>query len=261
MKMRRILALSLALFVTACGLIPDMRDETANMTAEQILQAGREASKAGDYTKAVKFFDSLESRFPYGVPAQQAILENAYANYKAGETAAAVAAADRFIKLYPNHRNVDYAYYLRGLASFNEDLGLFSKLGQQDLAERDPKLMKESYQTFKELVAKFPDSRYAEDSRARMRFLVASLASGETYVARYYFNRNAYVAAATRAQQVLLTYPNTPANEEALWIMVRSYDRLGLSQLRDDARRILEQTFPQSPYLAEGASKPWWRFW
>ena len=247
--------------LAGCSLLPEKGDETVAWTVERIYDTGREALNEGNYLRAIKMFESLESRFPYGPYAQSALLQNAYANYKLGEMTAAVSAADRFIKQYPNHVNVDYAYYLRGLANFNEDFGLISLLADQDLSERDPKLLKESYNSFRDLVAKFPESRYAADSQARMRFLVNALAMGEVHTARYYYNRGAYVAAAARAQQALVTYPNAPAIEHALWVMVQSYDRMKLDPLRDDTKRVLEKNFPKSAYLNPGAGKAWWKIW
>ena len=175
--------------------------------------------------------------------------------------ASAVSAADRFIKQYPNHANVDYAYYLKGLANFNEDFGFLTFMANQDLSERDPKTLKESYTAFRDLVAKFPESRYAADAAARQRFLVNALAKGEVHVARYYYNRGAYVAAATRAQSAMITYPSAPVIEEALWIMVSSYDKLNLPELRDDAKRVLEKNFPKSAYVLSGDKKSWWKIW
>ena len=152
---------------------------------------------------------------------------------------------DRFIRTYPNHPNVDYAYYLKGLVYFREDQGLLGYVYELDLSERDPKAMRESFAAFKELVTKFPDSRYSPDAIDRMRYLTNALALYEVKVARYYYNRGAYIAAVNRAQGALTTYPQTPANEEALEVLVQSYDKLGLPQLRDDAQRVLEQTFPR----------------
>jgi outer membrane protein assembly factor BamD len=247
--------------LSGCGLLPEQKDETGNWSVERLYNTGRESVQEGNYVRAVKMFESLESRFPYGPYAQQALLQLAYANYKLGELAAAVSAADRFIKQYPNHQNVDYAYYLKGLANFNEDFGFLTWIASQDLSERDPKTLRESYNAFRDLVAKFPDSRYAADSRARMNFLINALATGEVHVARYYYNRGAYVAAASRAQSALVTYPNAPAIEDALWLMVSAYDRLNMNDLRDDAKRVLEKNFPKSVYLTGDTSRRWWKFW
>jgi outer membrane protein assembly factor BamD len=254
-------ALVLALALTGCGWLPEKQDETAGFSADKLYSLAHEALAEGNYTRAVKLFETLESRFPYGRYAQQAILESAYASYRAGETAASIASADRFIRTYPNHPNVDYAYYLKGLVYFREDQGILGYVYELDLSEREPKAMRESYAAFKELIAKFPDSRYAADSADRMRYLTNSLALYEVKVARYYFNRGAYVAALNRAQASITTYPQTPANEDALDLLVQSYDKLELPLLRDDAQRVLKQTFPQSKYVTGESGRPWWRFW
>jgi outer membrane protein assembly factor BamD len=253
--------LLLALAAGGCGLLPEVREETSDWTAERLYRTAHDAMLEGNYTRAIKLFETLESRFPYGRFAQQAILESAYANYRAGETATAVAACDRFIRTYPNHPNVDYAYYLKGLVHFREDQGLLGYVYELDLSEREPKGMRESFAAFKELVTKFPDSRYAADATDRMRYLTNSLALYEVKVARYYYNRGAYVAAVNRAQVALISYPRTPANEDALDVLIRSYDKLDMPQLRDDTQRILKQTFPNSPYVTGATAKSWWKFW
>lgn len=250
-----------ALVVAGCNLLPEVKDETAGWTAERFYSTAHDELVSGNYTRAIKLFETLEARYPYGRHAQQALIEGAYANYRAGETTSAVAAADRFIRTYPNHPSVDYAYYLKGLVHFREDQGLLGYLYETDLSERDPKAMKESFVAFKELAQKFPESRYAEDAQTRMRYLSNALGMYEVHVARYYYNRGAFLAAANRAQASLLAYPAVPANEDALDVLVKSYEKLGLAQLADDSRRILEKTYPQSKYLAAAPAKPWWRFW
>ncbi len=258
----RIVAVAvLAAALAGCNLLPEVKDETANWSADRIYRTAHDALAEGNYTRAVKFFETLESRFPYGRYAQQALLEGAYANYRAGEAAAAVSQCDRFIRTYPNHPNVDYAYYLKGLVHFREDQGLLGYVYELDLSEREPKAMRESFAAFKELVEKLPESRYAEDSNARMRYLSNSLALYEVKVGRYYYNRGAYIAAINRAQAAITNYPRTSANEDALDLLVKSYDRLGLAQLSQDSRRVLERTFPNSVYLTGITPKPWWKFW
>jgi outer membrane protein assembly factor BamD len=252
-------AIALALLMAACGLLPEVQDETASWSADKLYATAHQAMVEGNYTRAVKLYEQLEARFPYGRYAQQAILESAYANSRAGETAAAVAAAERFIRTYPNHPNVDYAYYLKGLVYFREDQGLLGYVYELDLSEREPKGMRESFAAFKELITKFPDSRYAGDANDRMRYLTNSLALYEVKVARYYYNRGAYVAAVNRAQTAITTYPRTPANEDALAVLADSYNKLELPQLRDDAQRILKQTFPQSKYVTGETARPWWK--
>jgi len=257
---RNVVAIVFAFSATACGLLPEVKDDTAGWSAERLYKEAHDNMRTNNYTRAVKLFDTLEGRYPYGRYAQQAILEGAYANYRAGETAPAVAACDRFIRTYPNHPSVDYAYYLKGVVNFREDQGLFGYVVEQDLSERDPKMARESFGAFKELVARFPDSKYASDSVERMRYLTNALSSYEVHVADYYYRRGAYVAAANRAQASLLNYPQTPANEDALILMARSYDQLGLTQLRDDAQRVLKETFPNGKYFTAEA-RPWWNFW
>jgi len=257
----RLAMLLVVVMVSGCNLLPEVRDETADMSAEALYKLANDSMRSGNYTRAIKLYETLETRFPYGRYAQQAILESAYANYRSNETAAAVAGCDRFIRTYPNHPNVDYAYYLKGLVNFREDQGLFGYVYELDLSEREPKGMRESFAAFKELVAKFPESRYAQDATDRMKYLTNSLALYEVKVARYYYNRGAYVAAVNRAQGSLVGYPRTPANEDALVILIRSYDKLGLVQLRDDSQRILQLTYPKSEYFASPGDKPWWKLW
>jgi outer membrane protein assembly factor BamD len=257
------LALFAAVLASGCGFLPEVKDETSTWSADRLYRTAHDSLLEGNYTRAVKLFETLEARFPYGRYAQQAMLESAYASYRAAETPTAISSLDRFIRTYPNHPNVDYAYYLKGVVNFREDQGLFGYIYEFDLSERDPKSMKDAFAAFKELVAKFPDSRYAEDSQTRMVYLSNALSMFEVHVARYYYNRGAYVAAASRAQASLINYPRTPANEHALDVLERSYDKLGLVQLRDDTHAIMTRTYPQSLYLTGelGASRPWWKFW
>ena len=261
--MKRSLALILLLLVTGCGLLPEVQDETKGWSAQKLYSEAKNEMNDGNYSKAIKYFETLEARYPYGRYAQQSQLEEAYAYFKDNEPVSAIAACDRFIKLHPNHPNVDYAYYLKGLANFNEDLGLLGAIADQDLSERDPKAAKDSFEAFKELVTRFPKSKYAPDAAARMKYLVNTLAASDVHIARYYARRGAYVAAVNRAQIVLQEYPQTPATEEALAIMVQSYDAMGLNDLRDDTRRVLSKNYPNSKFLnAAGQSKkPWWRLW
>lgn len=259
----RSLAVILGLMLAGCGLLPEAKDETANWSAQKLYTEAREAMNDASYDKAIKYFEKLEARYPYGRYAQQAQLEVAYAYFKSGESASAIAACDRFVKLHPNHPNVDYAYYLKGLVGFNEDLGLLSGLSRQDLSERDPKAARESFEAFKELTTKFPESKYSPDATQRMSYLVNALASHEVHVARYYLRRGAHLAAVNRAQFALQTYPDAPAVEEALYIMVKGYEALGIQDLRNDAERVMRKSFPKSEYLARGLDRPepWWKLW
>ncbi|MDK9725429.1 MAG: outer membrane protein assembly factor BamD [Sterolibacteriaceae bacterium MAG5] len=258
-----LLALLLALLGSGCGLLPDQIDETASWSANKLYTEAKEAVSEGAYDKAIKYFEKLEARYPYGRYAQQAQLEVAYAYYRQDEKASAIAACERFIRLHPNHPNVDYAYYLKGLSNFNADLGIMGHVSMQDPTERDPKAARDAFEAFKELVAKYPESKYAEDSAQRMKYLVNALASHEVHVAHYYMRRGAYIAAANRAQFALKTYPSAPANEEGLFLMVKAYDAMGLNDLRDDAERVMRHNFPKSEYYARGLNRqePWWKLW
>jgi outer membrane protein assembly factor BamD len=250
--------------IAACGALSNLEDETKGWTAEKLYAEAKDNLNSRNYAQAIKYFEKLEARYPYGRYAQQAQLEVAYAFYKDDEPAQAIAAAERFAKLYPNHPNVDYAHYLKGLVNFNEDMGWTAYVGGQDYTERDPKAARDSFDAFKDLVTRFPESRYTPDAIARMNYLVNMLASHEIHVARYYMKRGAYVAAANRAQFALKTYPRAPANEEGLVILVRAYDALGVTDLRSDAERVLKKNFPDSKYLKgdpRKAGTPWWQIW
>jgi outer membrane protein assembly factor BamD len=251
-----------AALLGGCKSAGDM-DETAGWSAQKLFGEAKDAMNNKVWDKCIRYMEKLEARYPYGRYAQQAQLDVAYCYWKDGQRASGIAAAERFIKLYPNHPNVDYAYYLRGLINFNENSGLFSIIDNPDLSERDSKGTRESFEAFKELVLRFPESKYAEDARARMRYLVNSLAQYEVHVARYYMKRTAYVAAANRAQYAVVNYPQAPAIEEAVFIMVKAYDALGMTDLRDAADRVMRKNFPESKYLTGKATRsaPWWKLW
>ncbi|WP_082818907.1 MULTISPECIES: outer membrane protein assembly factor BamD [Cupriavidus] len=247
--------------LSACGLLADQPDETAGWSANKLYSEAKDALDGGDYTRAVKLYEKLEGRYPFGRYAQQAQIDTAYANYKDGETAAALAAVDRFIQLHPNHPTIDYAYYLKGLINFNDNLGWLGRFSGQDLSERDPKAARAAYDAFHTLITRYPESKYTPDATLRMQYIVNSLAQHEVHAARYYFRRGAYLAAVNRAQQSLKDYDGAPANEEALYIMIRSYDAMGMKDLRDDTARVMEKNFPESDFIKYGArrkDKSWW---
>ena len=235
--------------VLLAGCAATDKDPTANWTAEQLYADAKADLDAGNWTSAIKGMERLESRYPFGSYAQQAQLDIAWAHYKEGDRAEALSAIDRFIRLHPAHERLDYAYYLKGLVNFSNGTGLIARWAGQDASERDLAATREAYDAFQQVVNRFPQSRYREDSIARMRSLVNSMASGEVHVARFYLSRGAYVASANRAQGVLSSYQGTPATEDALNILATSYDRLNLPDLRDDTVRVLARTWPQSAYL------------
>jgi outer membrane protein assembly factor BamD len=246
--------------LAACA--TDLQDETVGWSAQRLYGEAKDAMSNKDWPRAIRYLEKLEARYPYGRFAQQAQLEIAYAHWKDSERASAVAAVERFIKMYPNHASVDYAWYLKGLINFNDQYGLMTWLTSPDMSDRDPKSTRESFAAFKEVVTRFPESKYAADATARMRYLINALAAHEVHVARYYMKRGAYLAAANRAQFAIRHYAQAPATEEAVFVLVLAYDRLGMNDLRDAADRVMRNNFPDSRYLKSGGERkdvPWWR--
>jgi outer membrane protein assembly factor BamD len=228
--------------LSACGTGP--RDEAANWSADKLYAEARMEAAAGSYDRAASLFERLEGLATGTILAQQAQLERAYVLNRSGEKAQALTVLERFIKFNPTSPGLDYAYYLQGLINFNENLGVFGNWAGQDIAERDQQAAKDSYQSFRTLAELFPNSAYAPDARQRITFIFNSLAAYEVHVARYYFNRGAYLAAINRAQQAVKGFSGAPATAEALSLMVQSYDKLGMTDLRDDTQRVMELNFP-----------------
>ena len=271
--MRHSLALFLLLTLTACKIfdpLPDGTEPTKYLPVGEMYSAAKAELKDGNYDSAIKLYETLQSRYPYGRYAQQSLLEMAYAYYRQGEAESAISSAERFIKQYPNNPYVDYAYYVKGLANFNGEMSLIQMAGGQDPTERDPKAAHESFAAFKDLVTRFPGSKYAADSKLRMQYLINALAQYELHVAGYYLRRGAHIAAVNRAQGILTQYPNSPSTREALQIMVQAYDALGMADLRDDARRVLAKNSGMAALSPDGKEtavaganpgKSWWQFW
>lgn len=270
---KKLVSYSLALFavfmlttsISGCSIFgaPTILDETKGWSAQRIYEESQQLMRDQDYEKAIKYFGILESRFPHGRYATQAQLEVAYAQFKKQDPVLCIAAANRFIKLHPNHPNVDYAYYLKGIANFNER-GIVEKLTKQEISDRDPKSLRASFLSLKELTTRFPESRYVKDATLRMTYLVNALAQHELHVARYYMKRTAYVAASNRCKYMLENYPDSTSNEEALVILISAYDALGLEDLKQDALRVLKTNYPNSALLGKSApddERTWWKFW
>lgn len=239
-------------------------DETRGWSVEKLYAEAHDELTSGNYTRAVKLYETLEARYPYGRFAQQAQMDLAYTHYKDNEPEQAIASADRFIKLHPSHPNIDYIYYLKGLVYYNDDSGWLAKWGGQDMSERDPKAAKESFAAFRELTTRFPNSKYTPDALTKMNRLIDALGGNEMHVARYYMKRGAYLAAVNRAQGIVANYANTRYVEESLAITVAAYDKLGMTTLRDDAQRVLKLNYPKSTYIADEwhvDQMPWWKFW
>jgi outer membrane protein assembly factor BamD len=258
--LRSLAVIAVVLALSACGGDSAVKkDATQGWSVEKLYAEAKAEATAGNYRRAISYFERLSSRFPYGKYAQQSQLDLAYAYFKDREPASAIATCDRFLKLYPNHPNADYAYFLKGLISFNEDLGIAAKVTDQDMTDRDPQAMRESFYALQELVTRYPESRYTPDALRRMQYLVNALASAEVKVADYYLRRKAYVAAVNRAQFAIDNYPQAPALERALEVLAESYRAMGLTDLEKDAMRMLSINFPKSARFAEARPKPWWK--
>jgi len=251
MPVRYLLLILPLLLLSACGSTPDEGDDTASMTAAELYQEAKAELENGQYQSAIDYYEKLESRFPYGPYAERAQLEVIYAYYKYKENETAILSADRFIKLHPNHPDVAYAYYLRGLAAFKLEPSFLDRWFNQDMTERDPKSAREAFKYFSELVNKYPHSRYTPDAIKRMYQLRNGLAKHEIHIANYYFKRGALVAAVNRAKNLVENYQRTPEIPDALSIMVRSYHELGLNKLADDALQVLESNYPKHPATRE----------
>lgn len=233
-----------------CGLLPEVRDETEGWSANQLYTAGKESLSDSNYEQAIKYYEILQARYPFGRYSQQAALETAYAYYRYDEPDQAISSLDRFIRTYPRHPYVDYAYYLKGLVNFYRTTSFLDRILPPDPTRTDSAAARQAFQDFDDLVRRFPQSPYAEDARQRMIYLHNNLASFEVNVADYYMRRGAYVAAANRAAYVVESYPRAPAVEDALAIMAEAYIKLGLLELARDASRVLATNMPDSPYLA-----------
>lgn len=254
---------AILLALGACG-TDDQRDPTIGWSAEKLYAEARDEMRSGRYAAAIKMLERLEARYPFGRWAQQAQIDIAYAHFKDNERALAMAATDRFLKQFPSHESLDYIYYLRGLINFNEQQGWLATLGRQDLSERDLRAARDSFDAFREVITRFPGSKYAADAESRMKYLVNAMASGEVHIARYYYTRGAYVAAINRAQGAIAEYPRAPAIEEALYIAMQAYERLGMQDHRADTERVLKANFPRSEFLARGFKtddRRWWQVW
>ena len=256
------LALSLVIFLSACGPKDDV-DPTADWSVETFYQEARYELAEGNYLTAIEYYETLESRFPFGKYATQAQIDVAYAYFKFEEPDSAITAIDRFIKLHPRHPAVDYAYYLKGLVNYEENLGFLERLMPSRVRDRDQSSAREAFIDFSELIRRYPDSRYVADARQRMVYLRNNLAAYEIEVADYYLSRGAYVAAANRARYALETYPNTPENAEALALLHRAYTELDLPELANGAMTVLELNYPDHYYVSGQKKKRSWasRLW
>ncbi len=223
-----------------------------NWSPNRLYREARDEFASGNFDKALEFYEKLEGRAAGTPIEQQAKLEAAYTQYRNDQFALALATIDRFMRQHPDSPALDYAYYLKGIVNFQEQSSMFSSFGGQDLSERDQSASRAAYTAFAELVKRFAQSKYAPDARLRMNYIVNALAQHEVNIARYYYERGAYVAAVNRAQSAISEYRDAPALEEAVFVLYQSYDALKLLTLRDDSKRVMEKSFPDSSYLKNG---------
>jgi outer membrane protein assembly factor BamD len=226
-------------------------DDYTGWDAKKFHDNARKAMDAENYQKAIKLYETLEARYPFGNYAAQTQLDVAYAYFKNDDPEAAIAAADRFIKIHPRDPSVDYAFYLKGLVNFNRSIGFLDRFLPTDTSQRNPSNVQEAYDNFQELVSRFPDSKYVPDAKQRMLALRNNLAMYEIHVARFYLKRKAYIAAANRGSYVIKEYQRTPAVPYALQVMQEAYTKLGLDDLAADAQRVYEQNYPEAPPVLE----------
>lgn len=250
--MNKIILILLYLTVTGCALFGgDEKDPAEGWTVERLYTEAKRARDTSNYTRAVELYEFLETRFPFGVYGQQALLDLAYVYYKTGDHESALSTADRFIRLYPQNKYVDYAYYLQGLVNFYRNSRATDRLFPTDMSQRDVSSARSAFQNFSELVSRFPNSVYTPDASMRMVYLRNMLARYEMHVAEYYLRRKAYIAAATRARVVVESYDKTPSVPDALVVMAKAYRILGMNDLSNDALRVLELNYPGHPGISE----------
>lgn len=236
------------LLVIVPGCRKDKEAEIDQPAAEMYEDAKRYLN-GKNWSRAISEYRHLSTRYPFGRYTEQAQLELAYAYHKGGRPEAALSTADRFIRTYPTHPNVDYAYYLRGLTNYDQRVGFMERMMPSRVRDRDQTAARESFRDFDELIRRFPDSRYAPDARQRMVFLRNNLSFYELDVARYYLRRKAYVASANRARYALETYPGTPETADALKILHISYTEMGLPELAEDTMKVMVLNYPDHPYV------------
>ncbi|SDK80534.1 outer membrane protein assembly factor BamD [Microbulbifer yueqingensis] len=247
---------ALAAILVACASTDEEEEglPSGSRTEQTFYESAQRQLRSSQWDLAIKNLRALEDNFPFGSYAEQAQLELIYAYYRNYENDAAIAAADRFIRLHPQHRNVDYAYYMKGLASFTEGTGLFERFLPTDMTRRDPGSARESFAYFSQLMARYPESRYAPDAQKRMIHLRNLLARYEIHVANYYFKRGAYLAAANRGRYVVENFQQTPAVPDALAVMVQGYHLLGMEDLQNDALAVLRTNYPHHPALRKNGN-------
>lgn len=248
LSIKKLLVAGACVALSACSSSPE-EIEVPDVGPEVLYQSAKESLEQGNFNRATEVLSTLDSRYPFGPLSHQVQLDLIYSYYKAGKVDQAIATIDRFIRLNPNHSDVDYAIYMRGLTNMDSDKHLFQDLAGIDRSDRDPAKYREAFEDFRKVLEKYPESKYAADSHKRMLYIKNRLAKYELAIARYYMKRQAYVAAANRGKYVVEYFSDSPQLQEALEIMVESYDQLGLDELKNNALKTLKLNFPDSSYI------------
>ncbi len=253
--MRFTLFIALALSLPGCKTVgswfgSDKEEKTERLSVEQLYSEAKDSMMRGKHNQAARYYTRLIARFPFGPYSEQAQLELAYVQYKLGKPDDATASIDRFIRTYPRNPNIDYAHYLKAVINFDRNVTFLSRLARSDPSARDLNGPTQSFNDFNEVIRRYPNSRYAADSRQRMVYLRNELARHEMLVGLYYLRRGAYVSAANRGKFLIETYPQSEYDGDAVALMAASYTGLGQKVLADDARRVLEKNHPEHPYLS-----------
>jgi outer membrane protein assembly factor BamD len=255
-----LLILAMLLGVSGCRKDKEFQNDIG---AEQLYEMATQSLSAKNYNRAIAAYKALQTRYPFGRYTEQSMIDLSYSYFKVGQPESALSTLDRFIRTYPTHPNVDYAYYLKGLVNYEQNLGFLEKMMPKRVRDRDQSMARDSFMDFAELIRRFPDSRYVPDARQRMVFLRNNLAAYEITVAEYYMRREAYIAAANRARYALETYPNTPQNAEALIVLHQAYTALELPDLAEGSMAVLALNYPDNYYVLGKKKKRSWadRLW
>ena len=233
----------LMVFVLAFAVGCNRETREDDRGAEELYTQAQRALTARNYSQAIELYRQLTIRFPFGRHAEQAQLDMAYAMFRANQPERALTALDRFIRTYPTHPNIDYAWYLKGVIHYEQAMGFLRRLFPDQVIDRDQQSARRAFADFRELIQRHPESRYVADARQRMVFLRNVMAEYEISVAEYYFRRGAYIAALNRARFTIENFPGAPANINALELMERAFRRMELPELAADTRRVLEYNF------------------
>lgn len=263
-RLIRVILIAVISSVVLSGCLFGKKDEEEQQSGAQIIyDRAKKALDGGDFFNSIRYYETLEARYPFSNQARQGQLDLIYAHYRNNSPEQVIDAAEQFERENPTHPRVDYTLYMRGMALFSGEANYFHRLFRVDLSKRPPKDARDAYSAFAELLRRYPDSIYAPDARQRMIFLRNRVAEHENHIARFYLERGAYAAALSRANYTLQTYDGAPTTPETLQIMVSSYRALGMNDLAADAERVLKQSYPQAavPQTEMDTGKPWYRFW